>query len=88
MPEVAKEKLEGLRDRYRIVDETTLSFFHIHSYLDEEHSRIEAEAISKHTSTDEEPAVESALLVGLEAWWGFLDGVNELRAGRVAVNTR
>ena len=88
VPEVAKEKLEGLRDRYRIVDETTLSFFHIHSYLDEEHSRIEAEAISKHTSTDEEPAVESALLAGLEAWWGFLDGVNELRAGRVAVNTR
>ena len=81
VPEVAAEKLVGLRDRYGIADESTLSFFHIHSYLDKEHSRVEGQAISEHTGADDEPAVESALKAGLDAWWGFLDGVNEMRAG-------
>ena len=81
LPEIAAEKLTGLRDRYGIDSEEALSFFRLHSDLDVEHSRVEAEAISRHTGVDEEPAVESALLAGLDAWWGFLDGVNELRAG-------
>ena len=81
VPEVAAEKLAGLRDRYGIVDEVALAFFHTHSSLDVEHSRVEGEAISKHTAPAEEPAVESALVAGLQAWWGFLDGVNELRVG-------
>ena len=81
VPEIASEKLAGLRDRYGMADEAALSFFHIHSHLDKEHSRVEGQTISEHTGADDEPAVESALKAGLEAWWGFLDGVNELRAG-------
>ena len=81
LPEIAAEKLAGLRDLYGISSQQALSFFELHSDLDVEHSRVEAEAISGHTSVAEEPAVESALMAGLEAWWGFLDGVNELRAG-------
>ena len=80
VPEVATEKMAGLRDRYGITDEDALSFFRVHADLDLEHSRMEAEAISGHTGAREEPAVEAALLAGLDAWWGFLDGVNELRA--------
>jgi pyrroloquinoline-quinone synthase len=81
VPEVAVEKLAGLRELYGITDESTLSFFDIHSSIDREHSRVEADAISKHTSTPEEDqAVQTALEAGLDAWWGFLDGVNELRA--------
>ena len=78
---MAVEKLAGLRELYGITDESTLSFFDIHSSIDREHSRVEADAISKHTSTPEEDqAVQTALEAGLDAWWGFLDGVNELRA--------
>ena len=80
VPDVAAEKLAGLRDRYGIVAENALSFFRVHSNLDKEHSRLEGEAIAEHTATHDEPAVESALQAGLDAWWGFLDGVNELRA--------
>ena len=81
VPEVAAEKLAGLRSIYGIADDRSLSFFQVHSSLDEEHSRLEAEAIVEHTGTHDESGVESALLAGLDAWWGFLDGVNELRAG-------
>ena len=80
VPEVAAEKLVGLRDRYGIVDDSAIAFFQVHSHLDVEHSRVEADAISQHTGSDTGAAVESALCVGLEAWWGFLDGANELRA--------
>ena len=52
-----------------------------HSDLDVGHSRVEAEAISHHTGPAEEAGVEAALQAGLEAWWGFLDGVQELRSG-------
>lgn len=87
VPEVAAEKLVGLRERYGIVDENALSFFRLHEYLDEEHSRLEAEAIAEHTEADDEPAVESAFLAGLDAWWSFLDGANELRAAAVTAKS-
>ena len=80
VPEVATEKLAGLRDLYGITDESALSFFQVHSQLDREHARLEAEVIVGHTTADEESGVEAALIAGLDAWWGFLDGVNELRA--------
>ncbi len=80
VPDIAVEKLAGLRDRYGITDEAALSFFQVHSHLDKDHSQVEAEAICQHASTADQPAVESALQAGLEAWWSFLDGVNELRA--------
>ena len=80
VPEVAVEKMAGLRDRYGIADPDALSFFQVHSQLDKEHSSLEAAAISEHTGSIEEPAVEAALQAGLEAWWGFLDGVQELRS--------
>ena len=85
VPEVAKEKLTGLTSVYGITDAPALEFFRVHSELDVEHSRLEEEAIIRHTTTDEEPAVEAALVNALDAWWGFLDGVNELR--RVAAGS-
>ncbi len=81
VPQVAAEKLAGLRDRYGITEDKALAFFQVHQELDEEHSRLEAEAIAEHTSGNDESAVELALQAGLDAWWGFLDGVNEMRAG-------
>ena len=81
IPEVAAVKMAGLRDLYHLTGDAALAFFQLHSTLDVEHSRIEGEAIARHTSDDvEEGTVESALQAALDAWWGFLDGVNELRA--------
>ena len=87
VPDVAAEKLAGLRDLYGIVDQDATAFFGVHSVLDQEHSRLEEEAIAQHTGADQEPAVESALTAALEVWWGFLDGVNELRANAKNVAT-
>ena len=80
VPEVAEEKLAGLRRWYGMVNEEATAFFQVHALLDKEHSRMESEAISEHTGPSEEPRVELALRAGLDAWWGFLDGVNELRS--------
>jgi pyrroloquinoline-quinone synthase len=84
VPEVMAEKLTGLRDRYGMVDEEPLHFFRLHSTLDVEHSRVERESIARHTAPAGEPRVEAALQAGLDAWWGFLDGVQELRGAAVA----
>jgi pyrroloquinoline-quinone synthase len=78
-PQVAAEKASGLRDLYGITDGAALAFFDVHSTLDIEHSRQEEEGIANHTAPGDEARVEAALEAGLEAWWGFLDGVNELR---------
>jgi pyrroloquinoline-quinone synthase len=77
VPEVAAEKINGLRDRYGIDDARTLAFFTVHATLDLEHSGAERDAIRRTTET--EPASDAALAAtsrALDAWWGFLDAVN------------
>jgi pyrroloquinoline-quinone synthase len=77
VPEVATEKINGLRDRYGVDDPRTLSFFTVHSTLDVEHSGAEREMISSLATTeaDEEAAV-AATRAALDAWWGFLSAVD------------
>jgi pyrroloquinoline-quinone synthase len=77
VPEVAAEKINGLRDRYGIDDARTLAFFTVHSTLDLEHSEAERDAIRRTTPTDSEAdAARGATSRALDAWWGFLDAVN------------
>ncbi|MGH2489674.1 MAG: CADD family putative folate metabolism protein, partial [Candidatus Limnocylindria bacterium] len=77
VPEVAAEKITGLRDRYGIDDARTLAFFTVHSTLDLEHSEAERDAIRRTTATDgESDAAREATSRALDAWWGFLDAVN------------
>jgi pyrroloquinoline-quinone synthase len=77
VPEVAAEKINGLRDRYGIDDARTLAFFTVHSTLDLEHSEAERNAIRRTTATDDEAdAAREATSRALDAWWGFLDAVN------------
>jgi pyrroloquinoline-quinone synthase len=77
VPEVAAEKIRGLRDRYGIDDARTLAFFTVHSTLDLEHSEAERDAIRRTTATDgESEAARGATSRALDAWWGFLDAVN------------
>jgi len=76
VPEVATEKINGLRDRYGVDDARTLSFFAVHSTLDVEHSGAEREMIASLATTeaDEEAAV-AATQAALDAWWGFLSAI-------------
>jgi len=77
VPEVAAEKIGGLRDRYGIHDPRTLAFFAVHSTLDLEHSGAEREAIRRTAATESDSdAALSATSRALDAWWGFLDAVN------------
>ena len=81
VPAISLEKLRGLVENYGFRRDASLRFFEEHSTLDEEHSAREAEGIIAHTGPQEKGVVESALQATLDAWWGFLDGVGELRAG-------
>ena len=77
VPEVATEKINGLRDRYDVDDARTLSFFTVHSTLDIEHSGAEREMIaSLATSEADEEAAVAATSAALDAWWGFLSAVD------------
>jgi len=77
VPEVAAEKISGLRDRYGIDDARTLAFFTVHSTLDLEHSGAERDAMRRTTATQaESDAALGATSRALDAWWGFLDAVN------------
>ena len=77
VPEVAAEKIRGLRERYGIDDARTLAFFTVHSTLDLEHSGAERDAIRRTTKTDSSSeAAVAATSRALDAWWGFLDAVN------------
>lgn len=77
VPEVAAEKITGLRDRYGIDDPRTLAFFTVHSTLDLEHSGAERDAIRRSAdSAAETDAAVTATRRALDAWWGFLDAVN------------
>jgi pyrroloquinoline-quinone synthase len=76
VPEVATEKINGLRDRYGVDDARTLSFFTVHSTLDIEHSGAERDMISSlATSEADEEAAVAATRAALDAWWGFLTAV-------------
>ena len=79
VPQVALEKIRGLAEFFGITDASSLAFFQVHSVLDRDHSQREAEGIDSHTRREDEPAVEVALQAALDAWWGFLDGVEEQR---------
>ncbi len=78
-PEVAKTKVEGLRDHYGISGQP-VEYFDLHGELDVEHSRELAAAIHEVATTDEdrEQALAGAR-AGATAIYGLLDGVARVR---------
>jgi pyrroloquinoline-quinone synthase len=73
-PGVASAKIEGLMDRYGIVDEETLRFFRVHESADVEHSAVCRELLDRLGEDEREEAVAAAEeLAG--ALWNFLSGV-------------
>ena len=86
VPAVSLEKTPGLVENYGFQRDASLQFFEEHSTLDQEHSAREAAGIITHTGLQDEAPVESALQKALDAWWGFLDGLEELRTAAPAAD--
>jgi pyrroloquinoline-quinone synthase len=78
-PEVAKTKVEGLRDHYGIVGRAA-EYFELHGDLDVEHSAELAGAIAQLCESEEELSdAEEGARAGARAIYGLLDGVARVR---------
>ena len=77
-PDVAAEKLRGLRESYGIQSNSALSYFTVHATADLEHRAGERTALARcldnRTSVD---TVMNAANEALDAYWNLLDGVCE-----------
>jgi pyrroloquinoline-quinone synthase len=77
-PEVAAEKLRGLRDRYGIHRAQALSYFAVHATADLEHRAAERSAMGRCLNSGTSPAtIMNAAEEALDAYWNLLDGVCE-----------
>ena len=78
-PGVATAKIEGLSDRYGIVDEETLRFFRVHATADVEHSAVCRELLDQLPEDEKAEAIAAGEeLAG--ALWNFLSGVEATAA--------
>jgi pyrroloquinoline-quinone synthase len=80
-PEVAKTKIDGLKNRYGLDSRDALGFFETHESADEWHSRAEREILQAELAKDPSlaPVVESAVSDACDALNALLDGVCEAR---------
>ena len=77
-PEVAAEKLRGLRDCYGIHSPQALSYFAVHATADMEHRAAERSAIGRCLDSGTSPdTIMNAAEEALDAYWNLLDGVCE-----------
>jgi pyrroloquinoline-quinone synthase len=75
VPAVAGAKIEGLRSHYGVDDQRTLAFWEVHRALDVQHADAERRILEDLAEEDPGP-METATERALDAWWGFLDGVD------------
>lgn len=71
IPEVAKAKIEGLKQRYNIDSADCLEFFEVHQQADEWHSEACAKLIDQ-TSQDKKELVRNSARDCAKALWNFL----------------
>jgi pyrroloquinoline-quinone synthase len=77
-PEVASQKMDGLRTHYGIDDDKSLAYFTVHAEADITHSQEEREMLRRCLDDGGEPGtVINAAMESLNAYWGLLDGVCE-----------
>ena len=77
-PEVAGEKMRGLRESYNIKSPEALSYFAVHATADLEHRASERAALARCLDAGTSPAaVMNVAEEALEAYWNLLDGVCE-----------
>jgi pyrroloquinoline-quinone synthase len=77
-PEVAKQKVAGLRERYGVTNAKSLAYFEVHAQSDVRHSEGERQSIMRCLAdgASHESVLESAS-EALDAYWGLLDGICE-----------
>lgn len=77
-PDVARQKIEGLKCFYNVTEERTLQFFKAHGHYDVLHAENEA-GILETLCQDEKAEDRAVQVVGevLEALYEFLDGVEK-----------
>lgn len=75
-PDIARQKIDGLKCFYGVTEEETIQFFKAHQKYDVFHSETEIDLLSQlcKTEADEERAVQVAEET-LKALYDFLDGV-------------
>ncbi len=76
-PEVAKSKIEGLKQHYNVSDSRTLQFFSTHQQADEWHTAELVTLIEQLSDHDKQKAYYGALK-GAKLLWNFLDGINSI----------
>ena len=74
VPEIATQKIAGLKKHYNIIDEPSLRYFAVHEEADVRHRAAWREWLSKQDSADA-VAVLCAAERSLKALWGALDAV-------------
>jgi pyrroloquinoline-quinone synthase len=74
VPEIASQKISGLRRFYGITDPQALAYFSVHEEADVRHRAAWREWLSSQKNVDE-VAVLCAAERGLKAMWGALDAV-------------
>jgi len=76
VPEVARQKIAGLRQFYGIDDPRGLQFFTVHIDADEWHAEVGRGFVERYGDRPQErEAVRQAARSSLDALWSFLDGV-------------
>jgi pyrroloquinoline-quinone synthase len=74
---VAKTKIAGLKQFYRVDDARSLQFFEVHIGADEIHAEVGAGMVRTNTRDDaSRAAVLGTARQCADALWGFLDGVH------------
>ena len=77
IPEVARVKIDGLKQFYGVTEPEALSFFTVHQEADIYHSRDERNILERHAvSADDQNACLSAAAVSSKAMLRLLDGVH------------
>ncbi len=76
VPEIAKSKIEGLKQYYGIQDQRTLCFFEVHQKADIEHRKVLLNMLENFPETEKSCAKESARRAA-KALWDFLSDVQE-----------
>ncbi len=77
-PEVARQKADGLRERYGVTARDTLAYFNVHAEADVEHRAGERDGLRRTLAAGGSAEhVERAAGEALDAYWGLLDGVCE-----------
>jgi len=78
IPEIAESKLEGLKNRYGIHDERTLSFFEVHRKADIEHRCVILEMLEM-LSDEEKTQAQNAAKEAAQSLWDFLTEMHHER---------